>query len=126
MFIFLGISLVYADTGADAPVLQQGPYIDQNTFDFGKVKEGDVVKHTFILKNTSQAPFNITQVNTSCACASSDLTVKRLEPGQQVPVELAFDTKGYPGMRKRQLFVHTDAPKNSLVIFEVQAEVVPR
>lgn len=132
LFFFLGVSLLYADTGnaseaiAKAPVKQGEVHKDPNFYDFGKVKEGDVIKHTFILKNKESKTVNIVGVNTSCACTSSKVDVKSLAPGQEVPVELEFDTKGYPGVRKRQLFVHTDSTVNPLIIFEVQADVGPK
>ena len=128
LFFFLGVSLLYADTITEVvePAKTQGEaHKDPNFFDFGKVKEGDVIKHTFILKNNEDKAVNIVNVNTSCACASSNLDVKTLQPGQEVPVDLEFDTKGYPGVRKRQLFIHTDSVPNPLIIFEIQADVGP-
>ncbi|MBP7056017.1 MAG: DUF1573 domain-containing protein [Candidatus Omnitrophica bacterium] len=133
LFFFLGVSLLYADTtdavNVKAPEqakLQGEAQSDPNFYDFGKVKEGDIIKHTFILKNKEDKPVNIVGVNTSCACTSSKVDVKTLAAGQEVPVELEFDTKGYPGVRKRQLFVHTDSVANPLIIFEVQADVGPK
>jgi hypothetical protein len=48
---------------------------------------------------------------------------KVVMPGEEVPIEMSFNTKGYPGARKRHLFVHTDSKKNALVIFEITADV---
>lgn len=126
LFFFLGVSLLYADNSiATAPSkgIQSIPKNDPNFYDFGAVKEGDKVKHTFMLKNTSSKTFNIVEVNTSCACTSSKIDTKTLEPGQEVPVEIEFDTTGYPGLRNRQLFIHTDSQENPLIMFEIRADV---
>ena len=124
MFLFLGVSLVHADnTIAPAGKSHEEIMKDPNFYDFGKVKEGDVLKHTFMLKNNEDCTINIKEVNTSCACTTPKFDTKVVEPGKEVPIEISFDTKGYPGLRKRQLFVHTDAKKCPLVIFEIQATV---
>lgn len=131
LFFFLGISLLYAADGAAAAgitpaMAKQAAQNDPNFHDFGTAKEGDILKHTFMFANKEAETVNITEVNASCSCTSSKVDVKTIAPGQTVPIELTFDTKGYPGIRKRQLFVHTDSKTNPLVIFEVQAEVVPK
>ena len=124
MFIFLGVSLVRADnTIAPAGMTREEVRKDPNFYDFGKVKEGDVIKHTFMLKNNESQTICIKEVNTSCACTTPKVGASTVMPGKEVPIEISFDTKGYPGLRKRQLFVHTDSKKSALVIFEIQADV---
>lgn len=124
MFIFLGATLVFADNSiapADKPKAEIMK--DPNFYDFGSVKEGAVIKHTFMLKNNESEPINIKEVNTSCACTTPTVGAKTVMPGKEVPIEIAFDTKGYRGDRKRQLFVHTDSKKNALTIFEIHVNV---
>jgi hypothetical protein len=124
MFLFLGISLVHADNSiAPAGKTQAEIKKDPNFYDFGTVKEGDVLKHSFMLKNEEEVPVTIKEVNTSCACTTPKVDTKVIEPCKAVPVEISFNTKGYAGLRKRQLFIHTDSRKNPLVIFEIQADV---
>ena len=124
MFILLGISLVHADNSIfPAEKTKEELKKDPNFYDFGVVKEGETIKHTFILKNNEDVPVNIKEVNTSCACTSPKFDTKVVQPGQEVPIEISFNTQGYLGMRKRQLFVHTDSKVSPLVIFEIQADV---
>ena len=117
LFLLLGASLVWAEEGVSTIVK------DPNFFDFGKVKQGEVLKHTFIFRNNEAETIHIKEVNTSCACTSTKVDVKTVEPGREVPIEITFDTKGYSGVKKRQLFVHTDSKKNPLVIFEMQSDI---
>ncbi|MBN2453625.1 MAG: DUF1573 domain-containing protein [Candidatus Omnitrophica bacterium] len=130
LFIVLGASLVWAEE-ADAPAVNaparqkthSNVVIDPNSYDFGKVKQGEVLKHDFMLKNNESETITIKEVNTSCACASPKVDKKTIAPGESVPVGIVFDTRGYSGIKKRQLFVHTDSKKNPLVIFEVEADI---
>ena len=124
MFLFLGISLVHADNSiAPADKTREEIMKDPNFYDFGKVKDGEMLKHTFMLKNNEAETICIKEVNTSCSCSAAKVDAKTVEPGKEVPVEISFNTKGYKGLKKRQLFVHTDSKKNPLVIFEIQADV---
>lgn len=124
MFIFLGVTLVYADNSIAPSDMSKAEMMkDPNFYDFGTVKEGEIVKHTFIFKNTEDEVVNIKEVNTSCACATPKVGKNVVMPGEEVPIEIAFDTKGYKGDKKRHLFVHTDSKTRALVIFEIHANV---
>lgn len=140
LFIILGASLVWAegedstDDQTNTASVAQAPVAvsksgattntaDPNAFDFGKVKQGEVLKHTFVFKNTEAETIHIKEINTSCACTSTKVDKRILAPGEEAPIEFTFDTRGYSGFKKRQLFVHTDSKKNSLVIFEMQADI---
>lgn len=140
LFLLLGASLVWAeDMVKDAMSDKPAPAIDAvqatatakqakcmadpNAFDFGKVKQGDILKHTFVLKNTESETITIKEVNTSCSCTSTKFDKKVIAPGEEAPIEIAFDTNGYSGVKKRQLFVHTSSRKNPLVIFEMVADI---
>lgn len=124
LFLLLGASLVWAEDNASSNAPTKVEYAkDPNFFDFGKVTEGDVLKHIFKFKNNEPAAIHIKEVNTSCSCTSSKIDTKTIEPGQEIPIEIIFETKGFTGLRKRQLFVHTDSRTNPLVIFEVQADI---
>lgn len=125
LFILLGVSLVYADTvkSRDASSSRKDdPYF----FDFGKVKEGDILKHRFYLKNDTKQPIEIKQVNTSCSCTISKVDEKLVRPGRKVPIEIQFNTKGYPGERTRYLYVHTDVASNPIIVFEIKADIAKK
>jgi thiol-disulfide isomerase/thioredoxin len=90
-------------------------------WDFGTVKECDILKHTFILKNPTDKTITIKQVNSSCGCTTYKLAAWTIEPGKSTTVDVIFDTKGYPGERHRYVYVHSDDPKNSIIMLEVKA-----
>ena len=138
LFLLLGASLVWAEEAAKDDLNKSVPaaasasatkvshppiVVDPNCYDFGKVNQGEVLKHTFMFKNTDPDTINIKEVNTSCACTSTKIDKKVVASGEEVPIEITFETKGYSGLKKRQLFVHTDSKKNSLTIFEIQADI---
>lgn len=127
LFLALGASLVFAEdaapktiSSAPKPERPNDPFY----WNFGKVKEGDILNHRFFIKNETKEPFKIKQVNTSCSCTVSSIKKDRVLPGRKVSLEVQFDTKGYPGERTRYTYVHTDSDKVGIIVFEIRAEVI--
>lgn len=81
---------------------------DQYRWNFGKVKEGEILKHDFILKNESDKILNIKEVTTSCGCTVSEVKKKKVLPGEITSIEVKFNTKGYSGLVQQFIYVHTD------------------
>jgi cytochrome c biogenesis protein CcdA len=133
IFILLGASLVLAEeveAAAAKPVhfdeKMWPKKNDPNYYDFGDVKEGDVLKHRFYLKNDGKEPLGIARVNTSCACTVPKLGANVVRPGKRVPLTVQFDTTGYPGPRTRYIYVHTDSKTTPVIVFEIHANVVKK
>lgn len=99
---------------------RQNPY----SWDFGRVEEGAVLKHNFVLKNESANTLNIKDVNTSCGCTVSKVEKKALMPGESTLIKVQFDTKGYAGKTQQYTYVNTDSLDNPIVRFIIKADVV--
>lgn len=127
LFFTLGIVLVYSQTPQDLsgvnPTEVNSPE-DNLSWDFGRVKEGVIVKHSFIFKNESKNILNIKEVNTSCGCMVSKVKKKRLAQGESTAIEVSFNTKGYFGATQQYIYVHTDNLDNPVVRFIIKADVV--
>lgn len=118
LFFALGIFLILSLSGCNT--LRGNPYL----WDFGQVKEGEILKHNFILKNESQDVLNIKDVNTSCGCTVSKVEKKVLLPGESTLIEVEFDTKGYSGLTQQYIYVHTDNLDNPVLRFIIKAEAI--
>jgi len=97
---------------------------DSYLWDFGEVKQGEVLKHKFVLKNESKVTLNIKEVNTSCSCTASEIEKKNLLPGESTTIEVQFKTKGYSGLVQQFIYVHTDNLENPIIKFTIKAEVI--
>jgi len=49
----------------------EGKHEALESWDFGQVKQGQVLKHEFTFMNTTGKPLNIKNVSTSCGCTTS-------------------------------------------------------
>lgn len=74
-------------------------------YDFGTVKEGTKVKHTYKVKNTGSAPLKITQVKPSCGCTASSWTKEEIAPGATGDIEIELNTAGKNGTIKKSITV---------------------
>lgn len=107
-----------------APPTPAGLAADALNRDFGEVWEGSVLEHEFIL--TAEAPLALSAVNRSCGCTRADLWRgtgderrpyvfgDRLEPGEALILEAAFETLGRPGTQRKTLDVLGDWPGGRL------------
>ena len=74
--------------------------VDSATFEFGKVKEGEELKHVFKIKNVGSAELTIINVSPACGCTASDFT-KTLAPGAEGTITLSVKTAGMNGPTER-------------------------
>ena len=97
---------------------------DPYMWDFGQVKEGKVVKHTFILKNDGHKTLTIKEVHTSCGCTASEIKQKVLRPRENSSLNVSFNSKGYRGEAKQFVYVNTDDIDKPVIRFIIKAQVV--
>ena len=92
--------------------------------DFGQVKEGEKVAHTFEVMNTGKTGLLIQNVSPSCGCTTPKYDKKPILPGKKGMIEVVFDTKGRPGKQRKSILVVTNTePPNTVLYFT--CEVVP-
>jgi hypothetical protein len=65
--------------------------------DFGNITDGEIVQHTFKLKNTGKGDLTISNVQASCGCTTPDWTREVIPPGGEGHVQATFDSKGKGG-----------------------------
>lgn len=99
----------------------QGPYA---TRDFGKVKEGQILRNNFIVKNNAQKTLNILEVKTSCGCTGSKVKKNTLLAGEETLLEVQFDSKGFSGAVEKSIYIQTDDLDSPLLTFIIKAEVI--
>ena len=99
---------------------------DENSYawDFGKVKQGGVLKHYFILKNDSGKVLTIQSINTSCGCTASKAKKQVLAPKEETAIEVTFNSKGYSGEVTQYVYVNTDSLDKALIRFIIRANVI--
>lgn len=99
---------------ADQSQLVSQPAIDgpaaaieyvEKEHDFGTVKEGTVVEHTFKFKNTGDVPLIIQNAVASCGCTVPSKPKDPIAPGQVGEIKVRFDTATRPGNQNKTVTV---------------------
>lgn len=67
---------------------------EEEVFDFGTVKEGEIVEHTFTFTNTGKIPLVISEARATCGCTVPEWPKDPIEPGGKSEIRVKFDTNG--------------------------------
>ena len=100
LFLFLGYFLL----GGSGPKIK----FEENSLDFGRVKQGKILTHVFIFNNTGDAPLIIKRVRTSCGCTAALVSEKEIAPGGKGEIKVSFNTRGFEGKVNKYVYVETN------------------
>ena len=95
----------------------------QPIHDFGRAKSGDAVKHTFVFTNAGSGPLEITNVQTSCGCATAGDWTRRVEPGKTGSIPVQFNTAGFGGEVLKTIAVYSTDRTNFLSMLQLKGTV---
>ncbi len=112
-----------------APVLAETPaapkaVIAEPSKDAGTVPKGEVIKHTFVVKNAGTADLLITDVKPACGCTVSEYD-RVIKPGAEGKVTLSIETKAFQGSISKTALVLFNDPTTPQMTLNVQAYVKP-
>ena len=82
---------------------------EEEHFDFGEIKEGEVVSHVFKFKNTGSDPVDIAAVNVSCGCTVASKPEKPVGVGQSDEIEIKFNSAGKSGVNNKTVGVMSNS-----------------
>jgi hypothetical protein len=82
-----------------------GPVISfrETTHDFGSIKEGEVVKHTFEFTNTGKSPLVIESATSTCGCTVPEVPEGPVAPGAKGKIEVQFSSAGKGGTQQMKV-----------------------
>mgnify|MGYP006306755811 CR=1 FL=1 len=112
-------NLVQPQNAAQKPVTQQtaqpaGPTttmeFEKIEHDFGTIKSGDVVNHTFKFTNTGDEPLIIKNAKGSCGCTVPKWPKEPIAPGEGGEIKVEFKSKGKSGMQSKKVTIDANVP----------------
>lgn len=89
-------STALADTASMAKFL-----FAESEFDFGDIKEGDVVKHVFKFTNIGRSNLIITDAKGSCGCTIPSYPKEAIEVGGLGEIEVQFNSQNKSGANQK-------------------------
>ncbi|UOR04786.1 DUF1573 domain-containing protein [Hymenobacter aerilatus] len=113
---------VMGETEAPNPNAPVMTFTEQE-FDFGDIKPGDVVKHTFEFTNTGKSPLVIENAQASCGCTTPEWTKEPVAPGAKGTMQVQFDSHGKTGMQNKQIAVRANT-QPSITQIAIKANIL--
>jgi hypothetical protein len=97
-------------------------------WDFGKIKQGEILTHEFVFTNEGDAPLVIEKVATSCGCTAALASEEKIGPGKEGRIKASFDSRGYSGRIVKYVYVDSnDADKSRRELsLNAEIEVLPQ
>jgi len=93
--------------------------VSERSFDFGFGLVGRHYRHTFWIYNRGDAPLNIKSIRTFGNFTTTDLTKRRLAPGDSASFDFVFNTYGFFAERVKWAYIRSDDPRDSLLAVNV-------
>lgn len=115
---FLFSSIVFAQ------LLQPKLILQQTSFDFGDIKQGDKVTHTFVLSNGGGDLLKITNVKASCGCTAAAPEKNELAPGESTNLNVTFNSAGRRGKQSKTVRIYSNDPENPEMLLSITGNVV--
>jgi len=115
---FLFSSLAFAQLFQPTLILQQ------SSFDFGDIKQGDKVSHTFVISNGGGDLLKISDVKASCGCTAAAPEKKELAPGESTNLLVTFNSAGRMGNQSKTVRIYSNDPLNPEMLLSITGNVV--
>ena len=104
----------------NAPVFK----FEEETFDFGDIKQGTPVTHTFAFVNTGKTPLVITEVYKSCGCTTPEWSDAPVLPGQKGFIKATYNAEK-TGSFMKSLTISSNSSEPNKVIYIKGNVLVP-
>jgi len=99
---------------------------DQDIYDFGTLKAGEIMVCTFTLTNTGKADYKIENIETECGCITVQFPQEVIKPGQTGNIEIEFDSSGMVGREYKSIEIHGNSKelKHLAIFAKVENELL--
>lgn len=98
---------------------------EKESYDFGKITQGEKVAHTYFFTNTGKSDLIITSAKGSCGCTVPEYPKKPIAPGEKGAIEVVFDSEGKSGKQHKTVTILANTQPATTVIAITGTIVVP-
>jgi hypothetical protein len=99
--------------------------LDKREYDFGTVKEGEIVETIFKVTNSGTTDLVITNATGSCGCTVPVWPKAAIKPGETGDVAVKFNTSGKPN-RQRKTVTLTTNTVSGRELLTIKGSVTPK
>ncbi len=107
-----------------AQLLQPKLVLQQNSHEFGNIKQGETVSHTFVLSNSGGDLLKISNVQASCGCTAAAPEKNELAPGESTNLTVKFNSTGRMGAQKKTVRIYSNDPQSPEMMITITGTIV--
>ncbi|MCC9165282.1 DUF1573 domain-containing protein [Pontibacter harenae] len=85
---------------------------EQAVYDFGTVRQGEVIEHAFKFTNTGKSPLIIESASATCGCTVPKPPTEPIAPGESAEIQVRFNTSGKMGQQSPVVTVRANTTPN--------------
>ena len=100
--------------------------MDEESFDFGEIQQGESVTHDFVLKNIGDANLIISAAKGSCGCTVPEWPKEPIAKGEEAAMKVTFNSAGRSGKQNKTVTLVTNAIPNTKVITINGNVIIPK
>ena len=93
------------------------------TYDYGTIKQGEIVEHLFEFTNTGKTDLIIRNVKASCGCTAVKPEKSVLKPGETSSIKAVFNSRGRKGSQNKSISVITNDPDKPLHVLSLKGNI---
>ncbi len=97
-----------AASSANAPAFT----FKETEYDFGTIKEGEIVEHTFEFTNSGKSPLIIESASASCGCTAPEWTSEPVAPGASGKIKVVFNSTHKAGQQSPTVTIRANTEPN--------------
>ena len=98
---------------------------EETTFDFGKIKEGEIINHEFKFKNTGNKNLFLLYHKATCGCTVPSFSKDPYKPGASGTLTVAFETKGKKLSQNKKIKIFSNTFPN-MTTLTLKGYVIPK
>lgn len=98
---------------------------DKKEYDFGTVKEGDIVDVTFEVTNIGKVDLVISNARSTCGCTIPVWPKAPIKPGETKEVKAKFNTAGKPNKQSKSIVLTTNTARGREIL-KLKGNVMPK
>jgi len=102
------VSTGEATPSENAPVIT----FENPEYDFGTIKQGEVIEHVFTFTNTGKSPLIIENASASCGCTVPEPPTEPIAPGETGSINVKFNSAGKMGQQYPTVTVRANTQPN--------------
>lgn len=90
---------------------------EKDSYDFGKVPEGEKVEHEFKFKNEGTGPLIINDAQASCGCTIPEYPKEPVAPGEEGVIKVIFNSEGRFGKQNKVITITSNADPSTTELY---------